>query len=68
MQEVEKTGSSRGWGGARRGAGRKKTSTPAKTITVSVPFDVAQILDGITVSKSAYVTEAIRHYASSRPE
>ena len=66
MQDVEKTESSSRWGGARRGAGRKKTDKPARTFTVSLPHDVAQILDGITVPKSAYVAEAIRHYAASK--
>lgn len=51
-----------GWGGARQGAGRKKST--AKSIALRIPDDVAEILDGVDGSKSAYIVAAIRAYAA----
>lgn len=51
------------WGGARKGAGRKKSS--ARSIALRIPDDVAAILDAVKGSKSAYIIAAIRAYASA---
>ncbi|MCM1440485.1 MAG: hypothetical protein NC131_14995 [Roseburia sp.] len=51
-------------GGARQGAGRKKTS--AKTVCVRVPADVAAILDAVEGSKTDFIVEAIRSFMSSK--
>lgn len=51
------------WGGARRGAGRKKTT--ARSIALRVPADVAAILDAVPGPKSAFIVAAIRAYAAS---
>lgn len=51
------------WGGARRGAGRKKTT--ARSIALRVPEDVAAILDAVPGPKSAFIVAAIRAYAAS---
>lgn len=64
MQNAVSSGSSRGWGGARKGAGRKKTS--AKSIALRIPEDVAEILDSVEGSKSAYIISAIRAFAQSQ--
>lgn len=53
-----------GWGGARTGAGRKKST--AKSIALRIPEDVAAILDSVEGSKSAYIVAAIRAYAQSK--
>lgn len=50
------------WGGARAGAGRKKTT--AKSIAIRIPEDVVAILEGVEGSKSAYIVAAIRAYAA----
>lgn len=51
------------WGGARKGAGRKKTT--AKSIALRIPEDVAAILDAVPGSKSAYIVAAIRAFAAA---
>lgn len=61
MQEEKKQAA--GWGGARAGAGRKKTT--AKSIALRIPDDVAAVLDSVKGSKSAYIVAAIRAYAAS---
>lgn len=53
-----------GWGGARKGAGRKKST--AKSIALRIPDDVAEILESVEGSKSAYIVAAIRAYAQSQ--
>lgn len=58
MQNAKQSDS--GWGGARAGSGRKKTS--ARSIALRIPADVAEILDSVQGSKSAYIVEAIRAY------
>lgn len=61
MQDSKENSS---WGGARAGAGRKKTS--AKTIGLRIPEDVEKILDSVEgMTKSAYIVEAIRFYAAN---
>lgn len=60
MQNVEKTESQ--WGGARKGAGRKKSTT--RSIALRIPEDVEKILDAVEGSKSAYIIEAIRAFAA----
>lgn len=47
-------------GGARPGAGRKRTS--ASSIALRIPQDVAEILARVE-NRSAYIVEAIRAYA-----
>lgn len=47
------------WGGARAGAGRKKTT--ARSIALRIPDDVAAILDSVP-NRSAYIVEAVRYY------
>lgn len=54
MEKEEKN-----WGGARAGAGRKKTT--ARSIALRIPDDVAAILDSVP-NRSAYIVEAIRYY------
>lgn len=51
-------------GGARPGAGRKKTTV--KHVCISIPQDVADILEGKKLS--AYILEAIRFYAKNGPK
>lgn len=67
MQNVKVHGDeSPKWGGAREGAGRKKTTS--KSIALRIPEDVAAILDSVEGSKSAFIVEAIRAYAkTARP-
>lgn len=62
MQEEMK----KGRGGARQGAGRKKTST--KTIGIRIPGDVERILDGVEGSRTDFIIAAIRAYAANGPE
>lgn len=50
------------WGGAREGSGRKRTTS--KSIALRIPEDVAEILEGVEGSKSAFIIEAIRAYAA----
>lgn len=57
-------GNRKQWGGSRQGSGRKRTAV--KTVCIRVPEDVAAILDGVTGSKTDYIVEAIRYYATSR--
>lgn len=47
-------------GGARPGAGRKKTV--ARHISFGIPQDVADILE-TQPKKAAFICEAVRHYA-----
>ena len=55
------------WGGARKGAGRPKTT--ARSISLRVPEDVAAILDDLGRGKQAgYIIRAIRHYHASGGE
>lgn len=61
MQNVENPAPA--WGGARKGAGRKKTSS--KSIALRIPEDVEEILDAVDGSKSAFIIAAIRAYAKS---
>lgn len=64
MQNLnESAPASAGWGGTRKGAGRKKTS--AKSIGLRIPQDVADILDRVEGSKSDFIIAAIRAYANS---
>lgn len=52
---------SAGWGGARSGAGRPRTT--ARSISIRVPEDVAAILDSLGRGKqAAYIVRAIRAY------
>lgn len=59
QNEIKKENKSHG--GARPGAGRKKTTS--KSIAIRIPADVEAILDEVEGSKSAYIIEAIRAYA-----
>lgn len=63
MQNEIKNESSKpsSWGGARKGSGRKKTSS--KSIALRIPKDVVEILDKVEGSKSAYIVNAIREFA-----
>lgn len=54
------------WGGARSGAGRKKTT--AKSIALRIPEDVATVLENVKGSKSDFIVKAIRFYAANRME
>lgn len=51
------------WGGKREGAGRKKTTS--KSIALRIPDDVVEILDNVE-NRSAFIIEAIRHYAKQQ--
>lgn len=51
------------WGGARKGAGRKKTGNVS--VFFRLPADLIALLDGVG-NKSAFVAEAIRHYAEAK--
>lgn len=51
------------WGGKREGAGRKKTTS--KSIALRIPEDVVAILDRVD-NRSAFIVEAIRHYANAK--
>lgn len=53
--------STKSHGGARPGAGRKRTT--AKSIALRIPEDVAEILDSVEGSKSAFIVAAIREFA-----
>lgn len=64
MQQSENTKAPSGRGGAREGAGRKRTS--AKSIALRIPEDVAAILDNVEGSKTDYIVAAIRHYHLSK--
>lgn len=57
---------SKSWGGARSGAGRKKTAV--KTIGIRIPEDVATILDRVNGSKTDFIVTAIRFYDQNRPK
>lgn len=48
-------------GGRREGAGRPQGRKDARSITLRIPQDVADILEG-QASKTAYVIEAIRAF------
>lgn len=51
------------WGGARKGAGRKKTAV--RKVWLSIPQDVADILDEAEASgikQSEFIISAIRAY------
>lgn len=50
-------------GGARPGAGRKKTTTAG--FAMRIPSDVEAILAKVD-NRSAFVVEAIRHYAAAQ--
>lgn len=58
QNEEKKTG----WGGARKGSGRKKSDN-VKTIGLCVPQDIVDILDAQS-NRSAYIIEAIREKAA----
>lgn len=60
MQDEKNT--SKGWGGARAGSGRKKTA--AASISIRIPEDVAAILANVEGSKTDYIVAAIRAYAT----
>lgn len=51
------------WGGKREGVGRKKTTR--KSIALRIPDDVVEILDNVE-NRSAFIIEAIRHYAKQQ--
>lgn len=59
QNETKKT--TKGWGGARSGAGRKKSDN-VKTLGFCAPQDVVDILNA-QPNRSAYIIEAIRAYA-----
>lgn len=52
-------------GGAREGAGRPKGRNNYRSIALRIPKDVADILDQVEGSRSAYIIEAIRAYNKS---
>lgn len=55
------------WGGARKGAGRPKST--ARSIALRVPDDVAEILDALGRGRqSAYIVRAIRAYHAAGGE
>ncbi|MDE6072858.1 MAG: hypothetical protein K2G53_09970 [Muribaculaceae bacterium] len=65
MQNVnENSPASAGWGGARKGAGRKKMEKGKYYGFTSSP-DVEAILERVEGSKAAYINEAVRAYALS---
>ena len=64
QNEVEKGSAPSGWGGARRGAGRKKMEKGKYYGFTSSP-DVEAILEKVEGSKAAFINEAVRAYAAS---
>ncbi len=61
MQNDHSEKTAAGWGGARSGAGRPRTT--ARSISIRVPEDVAAILDSLGRGKqAAYIVRAIRAY------
>ena len=52
-------------GGAREGAGRPRGRNNFRSIALRIPQDVAEILEGVEGSRSAYIIEAIREYAKN---
>ena len=54
-------------GGRREGAGRPRGNNNFKSIALRIPQDVAAILDR-QPNRSAYIINAIRHYAATFPE
>lgn len=58
---MENENSSKRWGGARIGAGRKRTTS--SSIALRIPEDVEAILTKVD-KRSAFIVEAIRHYAA----
>lgn len=65
METENQSENKRGWGGARRGAGRKKTTTAS--IALKIPADVEAILAAVP-NRSAYIVAAIRHYHATFPD
>lgn len=63
MENQNKEKAANGWGGARKGAGRRKTSENVKTIGLCVPQDVVDILEA-QANRSAYIIAAIREKAA----
>lgn len=64
MQDEKLNQSGGTWGGSRQGAGRPKTT--ARSVTLRVPEDVAEILESLGRGKAAaYIVRAIRAYHKS---
>lgn len=65
MQNVEDA--PRAWGGARKGAGRKKMEKGKYYGFASTP-EVDAILQAVEGSKAAFINHAIAQYAKSRQQ
>lgn len=61
----EKDKKSNGWGGARKGAGRKKTSAKC-TIAFSIEIELLTLIDNEFPNRSRVINEAIREYLKTR--